>query len=137
MSTYRIAKVRHTCVRDVIPHLQAFHMRLQHGKYYFLPPKKWIKLPRHSALHSVPSVPSVRCGKLEILVVPIIEVPDLYAACISKVRPAPEGEVGRCTRGALSRAKSDKFSRERNALVWYYVGFAETYHTGAFLSRQK
>ena len=31
-----LAKVRHTHVRDNIHHLQASHMRIQHGKYYFL-----------------------------------------------------------------------------------------------------
>ena len=31
-----LAKVRHTHVRDNIHHLQASHMRIQHGEYYFL-----------------------------------------------------------------------------------------------------
>ena len=31
-----LAKVRHTHVRDNIHHLQASHMCIQHGKYYFL-----------------------------------------------------------------------------------------------------
>ena len=29
-------KVRHTRVRDIIPHVQASHMRLQRGNLYFL-----------------------------------------------------------------------------------------------------
>ena len=35
-----LEKVRHTHVRDNIHHLQASHMRIQHGKYYFLPPQR-------------------------------------------------------------------------------------------------
>ena len=31
-----VVKVRHTRVRNDIPHVQATHMRLQHGKYYFI-----------------------------------------------------------------------------------------------------
>ena len=40
-----LAKVRHTHVRDNIHHLQASHMRIQHGKYYFLPPQRWVIAP--------------------------------------------------------------------------------------------
>ena len=43
----------YTLVRDNIHHLQASRMRCQHDKYYFLTPQRWVKLPRHSALHTV------------------------------------------------------------------------------------
>ena len=38
VSTYRhdLTVVRHSHVRDNIHHYQAHHMRIQHGKYYFL-----------------------------------------------------------------------------------------------------
>ena len=38
-----LTKVRLTHVR--IHHLQASRMRIQHGKYYFLPPQRWVRAP--------------------------------------------------------------------------------------------
>ena len=50
-----LVEVRYTHVRDSIYHCTTHYASILHGKYYFLPPQRWIEPPRHSALHSVHS----------------------------------------------------------------------------------